>query len=612
MPKKYHNVKFNKPASSTHPSLLPSTSTSSTPSSSKGSVSPSSTSQSVNELFSKLRQEQRHHADDKAKEITAIANVKTVHPSLNEFLDVAVTPAPRPRPGLTLRARRGPAGPPPPTSWLTSSMQTLPRATESDIERISCQLTNSMRPSNLHALPGMEGLEPGSLMEQTLKTLAANWKWHVTCDQYYLATLPTSLKSLLLSHIAVYGRDGVGFKGLKTLFLTANELPGSTGNVDVTHLDLSGALDRSISLKQLNQYFTAPITAADSLDDLWRISDSMDFWEDEACISLPISTARFPNLTHLSLSHPGISVNADHSATWPQLLAFAQHMTTLTHLSLAYWPTPSLKPIVQATSTVNDNSPSFNYGGSTAFDKYEAGSILKRLSKATYCLKWLDLTGCRWVAALKHGVDWNGGWRQIEKIIISQGWRRMPSTLKEPPPRGKTTITTLDQFLSGATEPAISDIRCIYGQSYSDIGLRRRLGEEEAKRSIELADIKAWLKHEMILIDMKEFVLRERYKGRLSGISTRLEFDVGWTSDMWWIKQVIESLEYGAQVSIVIAKTVLANPTQVLTIPDTYEFNGSDHYRPFTWQRSLNPHYHEAAINLSRELLGPQGTTREV
>lgn len=56
-----------------------------------------------------------------------------------------------------------------------------------------------------------------------------------------------------------------------------------------------------------------------------------------------------------------------------------------------------------------------------------------RLSRATYCLKSLDLEGCGgWLGALKWegdwegggggGVEWCGGWRGLERVRVRSGW----------------------------------------------------------------------------------------------------------------------------------------------------------------------------------------------
>lgn len=66
----------------------------------------------------------------------------------------------------------------------------------------------------------------------------------------------------------------------------------------------------------------------------------------------------------------------------------------------------------------------------------EAAGVLRRFSKTTYCLKWLDLEGCSdWIPALSwNGIDlegnfhaaagpeWTGAWRGLEWLGIGPGW----------------------------------------------------------------------------------------------------------------------------------------------------------------------------------------------
>jgi hypothetical protein len=176
-------------------------------------------------------------------------------------------------------------------------------------------------------------------------------------------------------------------------------------------------------------------------------------WEDEteeaddSALFTTISIPFFPNLTRLSLAHPGAT------ASWTDLLAISVHLNTLTHLSLAYWPRPSTTPNAATTSMVSRHA-TVSLGGSHFYsdlddDWHEAANILRRLSLNTYCLKYLDLEGCSWIKALTWnmstqpspndlssngdtdewvrtltfpGPDWNAAWRQIERINLFQGW----------------------------------------------------------------------------------------------------------------------------------------------------------------------------------------------
>jgi len=320
-----------------------------------------------------------------------------------------------------------------------------------------------------------------------LKTLATNWEWLVEYEQYYLATLPIPLKEALLSYISVYGPDDcLDLRSFKLLFLDENELTGGTGGDELEQLDLISLLNERFTLADLTKYMTRPrlTNLAEALHSL-DVSENkgkkkvtvevVESWEDEVDISTPtisksLSSSRFPYITRLSLANPGTW------ASWAQLLSLSTNLKTLTHLSLAYWPNPSLTPNATTASMVSKHSRPVSLGGTSFYsamdnDWHEAANILRRLSNNTYCLKWLDLEGCTWHQALTWGVppisqwlknsvadenptpstsypflgpnldnpqgqdsddwvehhvapgpDWNGSWRQVECINVSQGW----------------------------------------------------------------------------------------------------------------------------------------------------------------------------------------------
>ncbi|KAI9866218.1 MAG: hypothetical protein M1830_006017, partial [Pleopsidium flavum] len=316
MPKRHHNPIFSKPASSSHPALT----TSSSPSK-NGSNNSDTTSPSVNDLINHLRRSQVTSNGSRDEVIPT----RTVHPSLKGILHVADTPPPRPRPGMRPvggRSVRGPAGPAPPRSWLTSSIH----APKHLRDRARAGAAQRMVPDRLDRLPGAKIPDKSSLLHHCLKAIASNWKWHVEYDQYYLATMPVTMKETLLSYIAVYG-DGLDIDGLRTLFLDDTELEGATGSEDVKYLDLSGSVGQPLTFRQLDQYFTksapTPSQPAPPPNDI-------DSWETLAStpVSPPLNPTPFLSLTHLSLSHPF------PTTSWPRFLAFAPHLATLTHLSL--------------------------------------------------------------------------------------------------------------------------------------------------------------------------------------------------------------------------------------------------------------------------------------
>lgn len=259
----------------------------------------------------------------------------------------------------------------------------------------------------------------GSLLHTALKALALNWDWHVHYDQYYLATIPVRCKEALLSYVARYSPAGTDKAGLALLFLNDTVLEDATGVDGLTHLDLSTSVGHRLKLKQLKDLLGGKkaIPAGEETSDV--VPES---WDTPDFLNPPSGLPRFHSLTHLSLSHP------NNTATWKGLLDLAPDLMTITHLSLAYWPTPTLSPN-SATAYRETPQGNVNYGASSFYsaldnDWTEAASILRRLSKSTYCLKWLDLTGCfPWVQALKDDqMDWCGAWRALETIKIGQGY----------------------------------------------------------------------------------------------------------------------------------------------------------------------------------------------
>jgi hypothetical protein len=265
----------------------------------------------------------------------------------------------------------------------------------------------------------------------------------------------------------------MGFKSFKILFQNEKEVEGASGSEDVRFLDLTGLLNKNYTLadlnKSLNRSFrsgavtsslvelsldlqkrkrieSTPMEIADSWDDDEAENDNLDPTANAlpSQINIPI----FPNLTRLSLAHPG------QWASWSDLLTVSTKLNTLTHLSLAYWPRPSTTPNAATTSMVSKHTKPISLGGSHFYsdlddDWHEAANVLRRLSLNTYCLKWLDLEGCTWHKALTWdfpqpdriggrgvrtgedewahthtfpGPDWSAAWRQIEYLNLFQGW----------------------------------------------------------------------------------------------------------------------------------------------------------------------------------------------
>lgn len=321
-----------------------------------------------------------------------------------------------------MRLRR-PVGPKPPKSWLNSTQ----------LDASQLEMSKGPQPRQrqdipaecLGVLPDLYLPEERSLMFQILKELARNWQWHMEYDQYSLAMLPTRLREALVGFIARYNLQGINRHGLEILFMDDTMLEDAGDNEDVAHLDLSMSIGHTLSLKELKNFLGKIRKSATDAETNIETESIPDNWDAPSTFSLSHnSVSRFPYLTHLSLSHPS-------NASWKSLLSLAPHLATLTHLSLAFWPYPNLDslPLVDGEIPLGNVS----YGSGVPDSNWsEPGAILRQLSKKTYCLKWLDLTGCcAWIWALQceGGIEWNGAWRRLETVKVGQGW--MPDCLKD-------------------------------------------------------------------------------------------------------------------------------------------------------------------------------------
>ena len=509
MPKK-RVINYAKPTSLPHPSLASSTKQDASRNSNNDSSTPTV---SVNELIRHLRQTQvSTTVSDRPREEP---NTRSVHPSLKDILDIPDSPGPRPRPGMraaTGRRARGPAGPPPPKSWLEGRDRAQPSSTRtSGPDR---RLTDK----HVGSLPGLYVPNERSLEHLTLKCLAKNWLWHSHYDQYYLATLPPRSKETLLTYISTYNNRGIDSGGLRVLFLDYKELEGATGSESITYLDLGTSVGRAIKLRELKESLTRrarddPITL--------ELEDVPDSWDEETRLPTSISPSRFPSLTHLSLSNPT-------NVSWKGLLSLGPHLATLTHLSLAFWPTPSLTP---NSKTAYRTSPAGNvdYGASNFYsesdgDFSEAAGNLKRLSKATYCLQWLDLTGCSdWVQALgrQDGPDWAGAWRGVETVKVGQGW--IPACLEsESSSKWRELYETL-------SDPWLMD------QTHEERNAAR-------KELIAWASIEHSITSAEVGVDTIVKLARSSSTSGASGAvrTGSVKFDRGWKG--WWVDDALKHI----------------------------------------------------------------------
>lgn len=394
-------------------------------------VSNDDTQPSVTELLNTYRTEAARTATTRDRAAAAAAasstTSATLPPELRAILDIDDTPGPMPRPsfmpfmGTPRHLTYGPltvmpAGPPPPSSWRKADKEMKNKAEE----------RRKRYRGKLDRLPGLEGRRHRSLVAVCLRQMARDWNDQVENIGAWLAILPSSIRSALLSHIIVYGPEGgVGYNGLKAL-LRPDEKDGALsefgGNDDFDRLDLSGALGRGLTFRQLQDLLFPP-TTSDS-----TTSEPSEDW-DAPPPSIPHnpSTSPLRNLKYLSLSSP------TKTGSWSKLIAFTSHTPTVTHLSLAHWPIPTLTPnCVTATMTASTlPGGRLPYGGTNYYshildqDWSEAASLLRRLSANLYSLEWLDLDGCEgWWPALIYdteespGVDWRGAWGKVRVLQL--------------------------------------------------------------------------------------------------------------------------------------------------------------------------------------------------
>ncbi|TVY32289.1 hypothetical protein LSUB1_G009027, partial [Lachnellula subtilissima] len=354
----------------------------------------------------------------------------TLPPHLRQLLSQPETPPPPPRVRdrrrIDANGRRLPAGPAAPRSWALAGSRWAPSTSA-----LRARGDERLFPAEVEHLPGLpaDGTDrgPRRLDNSCMRVIARNWEFVREYEKNYLADLPTRLRILLLSNIAVYGpEEGIGLEGLKSLLILPTAESGVIVDTDRNEgfyrLDLSGSVGRSVSFKQLSALLQKPEQPAEDLED--EVS-----WEEES-ISRSLSPP-IPHLTHLSLSHPPSTIS------WPKFLTFTKHIPTLTHLSLAYWPVPSSTPNANTTVMASSIRGDIQYGGTNFYshslddDFREASLVLHRLAKSLYSLEYLDLSGCAdWIRALRWtsnedesggSLNWSSQWAKLLTLRVHSG-----------------------------------------------------------------------------------------------------------------------------------------------------------------------------------------------
>ncbi|KAI9171138.1 hypothetical protein HJFPF1_00618 [Paramyrothecium foliicola] len=378
MPKKRQHFKSFKPTPSA---------ASSTPASASSSAD--KPNRSVNELLADLRRTSLRSSPS----TSLPTNTPSVPPAIREILQIPETPAPAPRRPLRQRfdgtGRRLPAGPPPPRSWVSRRRDDDP--SKNGPLRWDEQ---TLRPT-LSPLPGASLPQPGSLIDLVLQRIALDWDIHQVYNKYHLFFIPSHLKSALIRYVSMTSPDGLSLDDLKAILLPPadgyeqEELDSYDAAYEaLTYIDLSGALGRSLRLKEVGSLLfpTSQNAGTDEPQDSWDAADTSPGPPREL----------LPNLSHLSLA---VSPVYAHGVSWRQLLSLAPKLSAVTHLSLAFWPDPCLTPNARFSSVTSPQGRSIPYGGTTLYshsldhDWNEALLVLRMLSRLLYKLEFLDLTG---------------------------------------------------------------------------------------------------------------------------------------------------------------------------------------------------------------------------
>ncbi|KAK6358409.1 hypothetical protein TWF730_007743 [Orbilia blumenaviensis] len=405
---------------------------------------------SVNELLTHLRltqQPAQGTRDDHAEgRFNNFAPAPTVHPSLQAILGVEEAPPPQPRArGFVVpnswRARNGFD----PYRRLQDGESTT--SSTSGFEARGSSTYPNFEVGSAFDIENAIGLDHDpslSLVNLCLRAVARNWTFHSVYDKYYLRDLRPVHKSLLLAHLAAYtisrrqqyaderevltgSIDRAGFELLFRAPFPADVYDGNeeavAGSIDktlpmagtefVTHLNFAGSIGYSISLRDLNRLFSKKVSNSVPTEPSGKSPEKqavvLDSWEDfidheeEAASLNPLGPdlriRHFPNLTHLSLAYPKPS-----AISFSDLLKLTKDsVPTITHLSLAGWPTPSS-------------------GASSLPLETRVSTNIKHLSQNLICLRYLDVSDCDsdMYRGLE-GADWTECWKKVDYVIARQG-----------------------------------------------------------------------------------------------------------------------------------------------------------------------------------------------
>lgn len=356
---------------------------------------------SVNERLSDLRKLEGKDAAAKKRLLAESVNQRSVPNELQGILGVPETAPPKPKFGTRARDRMRTPGPAPPKSWVASSRgwtSTLAlRGPRKGLKRNADREERS-KPDHLFRFQRLldkhrdenESTVP-SLLHQSLKATAESWHLFDTEDFPALVEISLRLRLQLLSYISFYGSP-ISIYELEAIL---------QGDENVQRLDLAGLIGHpKLSVRKVARLLETKETTpfADHGDAVLESWDADNEFQSDLRPSL--GTSRFSAMSHLCLSHPG------PLASWRDLLEMSRVVPHLTHLSLAYWPRPTLTPNLATTTVSSRTGPDVIAGGSHFYswldeDMTEPAALIRQLSSHLLYLQWLDLEGCqRWIPAL--------------------------------------------------------------------------------------------------------------------------------------------------------------------------------------------------------------------
>jgi hypothetical protein len=419
MPKKYKSRSSSiKPASSVHPSLAVQ-SDSSAPQAPQG----------VNELLAQLRIAQT--SSSRRVLPTPAVPLEAFDPRLYGVPQ----PAPSRRQMFIERRRHPPEGPPPP-SWLQRQADANARQLPGIKPEYSFKTSRDVGWFPDHSL-----VKKGSLLDLTFKSMASNWDFCRVYDQHYIPQLSDRLKKLLLHYIAIsVPQQHVDYSDLIMIFGVNGY--SNTQTSDVSCLDLTGQMGYKLCLAEFGTFLS--IRSSKETPEKY-VQES---WEDAPIP--PLITSRLPFLTHLSLANPSSDIK------WSQLIKISGQLSTITHLSLARWPTPENGPLRETYEHKKFYDVKINTTEDHELYLRDPAQQIRALSKALICLQYIDLTDCHpWLLALEYEgdnprnmVDWNGGWQNVHTVILRQSSRPILSSV------GKSWLTINSMSAQQGSSPA--------------------------------------------------------------------------------------------------------------------------------------------------------------